>query len=86
MHEPEHARAILDHPLCDLGIATLVFWRLHSRCSLDVATPALLNQLAHNIESGAYAPVIAYVPAQDPEIKLPKTPIWEIPAVLKQAV
>ena len=86
MSRPEQAAAILAHPLCDLGIATLVFWRLHSRCSLDVATPALLNQLAHNIESGAYAPVIAYVPAQDPEIKLPKTPIWEIPAVLKQAV
>ena len=86
MSRPEQAAAILAHPLCDLGIATLVFWRLHSRCSLDVATPALLNQLAHNIESGVYAPVIAYVPAQDPEIRLPKPPIWEIPAVLKQAV
>ena len=85
MHEPEHARAILDHPLCDLGIATLVFWRLHSRCSLDVATPDLQREILRNIESGSYAPVIAYVPAQDPEVKLPKPAKWDIPPALKQA-
>lgn len=86
MHEPEPARAILAHPLCDLGIATLVFWRLHSRCSLDVATPALLRELAAKIESGAYAPVIAYVPAEDDALELPKAAKWHIPPALKQAV
>ena len=85
MHEPEHARAILAQPLCDLGIATLVFWRLHSRCSLDVVTPDLQREILRNIDNGTYAPVIAYVPAQDPEIKLPKPAKWDIPPALKQA-
>ena len=86
MHEPEQARAILAHPLCDLGIATLVFWRLYSRCSLDVTTPALLRDLLHNIDSGSYAPTIAYVPAEDDAIELPKAAKWHIPPALKQAV
>ena len=86
MSRPEQAVAILAHPLCDLGIATLVFWRLHSRCSLDVVTPELLHQLLTKIESGAFAEVISYAPALDPELKLPKAPAWEIPAVLKQAI
>ena len=86
MSSPEQASAILAHPLCDLGIATLVFWRLYSRCSLDVVTPELLRQLLTKIESDAFVAVISYAPAQDPELKLPKSPIWEIPAVLKQAI
>lgn len=86
MDEPEQARAILAHSLCDLGIATLVFWRLQSRCSLDVAKPELLRQLLSKIESGAFAAVISYAPAQDPELKLPKPPAWEIPPALKQAI
>ena len=86
MSSPEQASAILAHPLCDLGIATLVFWRLHSHCSIDVVTPELLRQLLTKIESGAFVAVISYAPALDPELKLPKAPIWEIPAVLKQAI
>ena len=87
LDEVELAKPILEHPLCDRGIATLVFWRLHKLCSLYPAAPPLLQQIIGQLESGHYPAHIAYVPKDDPKVQLPKRKLqWQIPPALMQAV
>lgn len=87
LDELELATPILAHPLCDRGIATLVFWRLHRLCSLYPSAPPLLRQIIEQLDSSHYPAHISYAPQDDPEVQLPKRKLkWDIPPALKQAV
>ena len=87
LDELEQAESILAHPLCDRGIATLVFWRLHKHCSIETRTPNMLRSIIACIETGAYPELLAYAPQEDSEVKIPASKAqWEIPPALKQAI
>lgn len=87
MDEPEQADLILKHPLCDRGIATLVFWRLYNECAIYTVTPRKLSEIEDKIKTNAYPEILGYDPKTDKKVKLPKQKlIWEIPEIMKQAV
>ncbi|WP_282628404.1 DUF4274 domain-containing protein [Empedobacter sedimenti] len=87
MDEPEYADWILASPLCDKGIAVLVFWRLHTEAAIYTNTPEKLAEIAQNIENNKFPEVLAYDPKSDEKVKFNNEKIaWEIPEMMKKAV
>ena len=87
MDEPEQADLIFKHPLCDRGIATLVFWRLYNECAIYTETPHKLTEIEDKIKANFYPEILGYDPKTDKKVKLPKQKlIWEIPEIMKVAV
>ena len=85
--EPERAKMILEHPLCDKGTALLVFWRLKTYANMWFETSNMVEELIEKIRNNQYKAVLAYNPATDKEIRLsePK-PKWTIPDRMMQGV
>lgn len=81
------AELILKHPLCDKGIALMIFWRLKTYSSLWFSTNTILDEIIRKIQHNEYQEVLMYDPAKDPDIKMkdPK-PKWTIPESMKQKV
>jgi len=73
---------LLDHPLCERGIAQMLFWRLQYECPL--LTPEHFHiPFIRRWQAGDWAQAhIAFTPTA------PQTPppAWDIPAVMYQAV
>ncbi|ULT24962.1 DUF4274 domain-containing protein [Sphingobacterium sp. E70] len=65
MNEPESATLILQHPLCDKGIAVLVFWRLYTECAVYSDNNEKLNAIISDIKNNVYAEVLSYDPTND---------------------
>ncbi|CDN76285.1 DUF4274 domain-containing protein [Elizabethkingia anophelis] len=87
MDEPEQASLILEHPLCDKGIAVLVFWRLYNECAMYTETNGKLKEIIHNILNNAYPDVLSYDPKTDEKVDYKKTKIvWEIPEIFRKPV
>ena len=85
---------LLNHPLCERGMAQMLFWRLYSSRFpfSQQARRAYCNEFIHRWQAGDWAKAaIAYDPAQDEAVTLPQAQaaravVWEIPAIMKQAV
>lgn len=85
--KPENAKMILEHSLCDKGIALLVYWRLKTYLVIYTATDEILADIIENIRRDKYPEVIAYNPLQDENIKSLNSKLkWSIPDVMKQPV
>ncbi|MGI9652096.1 DUF4274 domain-containing protein [Chryseobacterium sp. RLHN22] len=76
----DKAELILKHPLCDKGIALMLFWRLKTHTPLWYSADTILNQIIKKIQNCEYPEIVAYNPKLDSEIKMkePK-PKWTIP-------
>ena len=87
MDEPEQASLILEHPLCDKGIAVLVFWRLYNECAMYTETNGKLKEIIHNILNNAYPEELSYDPKMDEKVDYKKKKIvWEIPEIFRKPV
>lgn len=85
--KPENVKLILEHPLCDKGIAVLVYWRLKTSLMAYTATHGLLADIIESINKNKYPEVIAYSPLLDKNIEsLNRKAKWSIPDVMKEAV
>lgn len=85
---PENAKLILNHKLCDKGIAVLLFWRLKTYAICYTATDLLLDEIERKVEENQYQEIIAYDPKTDDNIKFFNKPKkkWVIAEVMKQPV
>ncbi|MDU1891124.1 MAG: DUF4274 domain-containing protein [Dysgonomonas sp.] len=85
--DPDKARLILDHPLCDKGVALMIFWRLNTYANTFIDGTTLKSELISKIESNEYPEILAYNPLKDKTVKVlkPKNK-WEIPAKMKLSV
>lgn len=80
--EPEYSDWILEHPLCDKGIASLVYWRLYNECAIYTDTPKKLAKIEQNLKSNLYPEILAYDPKTDEKVKVNTQKVaWEIPAI-----
>ena len=87
MDEPEQADWILEHSLCDHGIASLVFWRLYSECAIYTVTPRKLAEIMRKIENNEFPEILAYDPKLDIKVKIKNEKVaWIIPEIMKVAV
>ena len=78
---------ILKHPLCDKGIALMLFWRLKTYRNIWLETSSLETEIVNKIRNNEYPEILAYNPKLDKEIKMsePK-PKWKIPEIMKQPI
>lgn len=83
----EWAKLILSHPLCDKGIAIMLFWRLKTFASFWYETNSMLAEIVEKVRNNKYPEIVAYNPKTDTEIKMkePK-PKWTIPAIMSQPI
>jgi hypothetical protein len=81
--DPEVAELILNNPVCDKGIALLLFWRLKTYAGAIV----LGSEIMQRIMSEQFPEVLAYDPAADKEIEM-KAPrqYWQIPEMMQQKI
>lgn len=87
VESPEKARMICQSPLCDKGIAIMVFWRLKTFAGLWTETGALAKEIVEKVRTNEYQEVLSYDPAKDKNIKMKAAKQhWEIPQVMTQAV
>ncbi|MDV3752135.1 DUF4274 domain-containing protein [Elizabethkingia anophelis] len=87
LDEPEQAALILEHPLCDTGIAVLVFWRLYNECAVYTETNGKLKEIIHNILDDTYPEVLSYDPKMDEKVDYKKKKIaWEIPEIFRETI
>lgn len=86
--DPECARLILEHPLCDKGVAVMLFWRLKSFANCYTSTNILLDEIKCKIKGDQYKEIIAYNPMMDDNISLfnKVEERWKIPEAMKKAV
>jgi hypothetical protein len=76
---------ILKHPLCDKGVALLIFWRLHTYCNLYGITE-LTKEIIEKMQTYQYLEVLCYDPKKDKEISINQKQKWTIPARLKRRI
>lgn len=83
----DRAKLILSHPLCDKGIAVLLFWRLKTFANMWYETNSIATDIIDKVRKNEYPEIVAYNPKFDPEIKMkvPK-PKWLIPAIMTQPI
>lgn len=83
----DRAKLILKHPLCDKGIAVLLFWRLKTFANMWYETSSMATDLIDKVRKNEYPEVVAYHPKLDTEIKMnePK-PKWTIPEIMKRPI
>lgn len=87
INEPEHADLILQHPLCDKGIAVLTFWRLYTECSLYTDTNDKLKEIINNILNNRYPEILSYNPQSDEKVDYKKKKTaWKIPEIFRRPV
>ncbi|NDV94631.1 DUF4274 domain-containing protein [Dysgonomonas sp. 521] len=85
--KPEAAEHILKHPMCDKGIALMIFWRLNAYANIFAASDLLQQEIITKIQNDQYPEVIAYNPKKDKEVKVVKAKNkWEIPEIMKNKV
>lgn len=82
--EPDRAKLILKHYLCDKGIALMLFWRLNNYVNLWYEAETIMEEIIQKIEKNRYNEVIAYDPITDKcnKIKEPKAK-WIISKSMK---
>lgn len=81
------AKLILNHPLCDKGIAVLLFWRLKTFANMWYETNSMAADIIDKIRKSEFSEMVAYHPKLDKEIKMNEPrPKWAIPAIMKQKV
>lgn len=87
-YETGRVELILNHPLCDRGIATMLFWRLKTYCAtIWNSTDSILHLIIERIKNNEYPEIIAYNPKLDNKINIKEIkPKWEIPQKLKQPI
>jgi hypothetical protein len=78
----ENYEKILKHPLCDKGVALLIFWRLHTYCNM-YCNEELPKEIIEKMQTNQYQEVLYYDPNKDTEISINKKQKWTIPAKLK---
>lgn len=83
----DSAKRILRHPLCNKGIAVLLFWRLKTFANWCYESSAIAIEIIEKIRKNEYAEIVAYDPKLDKEIKMkePK-PKGIIPEIITQSV
>lgn len=81
----EICEKVIDHPLCDKGIALLCFWRLRNYANL-YGIKGISNEIIHRIENNYYQEVLRYNPQEDKEIKIQRTAKWTIPDSMKNPI
>lgn len=82
---PEPAKFILEHPLCDKGIAVVLFWRLKTFASIWHETEVIMSDIIKKIQSDEYQEILSYDPKKDSDIKMKETkPKWAIPESMFQ--
>jgi hypothetical protein len=78
-------KKVLNHPLCDKGIALMLFWRLRNYASL-YGIEEISKDIIRKIENCAYREVLKYDPKEDIEIKIQRKAKWTIPNEMKKAI
>ena len=83
----DRANLILNHSLCDKGIAVLLFWRLKTFANMWYETNSMATDIIDKVRNNKYPEIVAYNPKLDTEIKMkePK-PKWTIPKIMTQPI
>ncbi|SIS39771.1 hypothetical protein SAMN05421768_106308 [Chryseobacterium joostei] len=78
---------ILKHPLCDKGIAVMLFWRLKTFRNVWFETSVMAREIIDKVRTNQCPEILAYNPKKDKAIKMnePK-PKWNIPEIMTKAV
>lgn len=81
--DPAAAELILNNPVCDKGIALLLFWRLKTYAGAVV----LSSEIMQKIKERPFPEVLAYDPIADKDIKMeaPRQQ-WHIPEKMQQKI
>ncbi len=85
VRDPESAKLILAHPLCDKGIAVLVFWRLKTSGIIWHEADAITKEIVRKINNHEYSEVLRYDPSTDTTIETQKAK-WRIPEIMMRPV
>ncbi|MDR3295690.1 MAG: DUF4274 domain-containing protein [Clostridiales Family XIII bacterium] len=83
--DPALYAKILAHPLCDRGVALLVYWRLHTHCSL-YGIADISKEIENKMARGQYQEVIGFDPKAGKDITITKAPKWTIPIAMREMV
>lgn len=84
--DPNRARLILQHPLCDKGTALMLFWRLRTYARLYPVTEPILEEIVRKIGEDRYREALAYDPKRDTRINLRGVEKWRIPDNMREPV
>ena len=76
---------IIEHPLCDKGIALMCFWRLKNYANL-YGIEEISERITQRIQSNYYREVLKYNPKEDNEIKIQQVQKWIIPNEMKTPI
>ena len=83
--EIEIYEKVINHPLCDKGIALMCFWRLRNYANL-FGIEEISKEIIRRFENNHYHEVLKYDPKEDPEIKIHRKEKWTIPNDMKKAI
>ena len=87
VQDTKKARMILQQPLCDKGIALMLYWRLKTYAGVYSDMPVMLKEIEKNMQDGKYPEIISYNPKADKNIRMKESRRkWAVPEKMKQAV
>jgi len=76
---------VLNHPLCDKGIALMLFWRLRNYAN-PYGIEEISKEIIRRFENNDFREVLKYDPKEDTEIKIQRKAKWTIPDEMKKVI